>query len=184
MKRVKIITLLALFIGVVTLAHSTCRASATDNAFVIPPAEALSIPVYLNDSSGIHGGFFAVNGSVNFAFVDPDGIVLYGSDCTNNVTISYSASKAGTYSLRFSNPALTQAILVELKYSVKSWHTIEWAFTMEVPAPSPWGALVLTIMIIVMKLLTDFWKHLNDVKTIVMEPVIEYNEPKLPLRTE
>lgn len=183
-KIVKTIALLALFVGIIAMTPSISRASDVDNTFVIPPEQDLCIPLFLNDSSGVQVNFFAVNGSVNFAFLDPNEIMLYGSDHVSNGTINYFASKTGTYSLHFSNLALTGAVLVELRYSVKSWHNVAiWEFTLETPSLFPW-LYVLTIVLAVMKLIIDVLDQLNNIKTIIMKPLLEYSEPKLPLGTQ
>lgn len=63
--------------------------NAGNSAVIVPPAEMFSLNIHLNESSSLHGGFYAVNGTVNFLFSAPDGKVLFASNNTRNSTINF-----------------------------------------------------------------------------------------------
>lgn len=178
--------LLFILIGIATTMHITCKANAVDEVdevFAIKPTETLSVEVYLNDSSGVHGSFTIKNGTANFAFIDPDDIVIFYSDQVANGTINYSASKSGLYQMRFLNPSETQIILVEVKYRIKSWHSIaQWTVVLQTSLPWIDIISILCIVLFVMKFLSEILKNIVNKRIIIMKRFVNYESPKLPLR--
>jgi len=168
---------------VVVMANTVCEVKALDKTLTIPPKETLSIEIYLNASSGVHGDFWALNESVNFAFIAPDGAILFASNNATRGSINFVASKAGTYSMHFSNPSNTQTVLIALSYSIRSWHNIAvWMVKMEVGLS--WVTIlrvVLNLIIVVIKPLSDLVKRLRDKKAVMMQPLVDYKSPELPL---
>jgi len=182
----KKVYILAFLVGFITFSYNICSVTATNtyHTFIIYPTETIRLPIHLNSSSGIHGNFIVNNGTVNFALIDPDGIVIFRSYQTDNFTINYSAYKTGIYLLIFSNPSSVQAILVELNYSIKSWHRLIYTFTLQ--SLIPWWHILLLIITYILEFLIfigEARKALLGDKYIIIKPIVKCEKPETPIRT-
>ncbi|MEM0058477.1 MAG: hypothetical protein QXG58_05375 [Candidatus Bathyarchaeia archaeon] len=126
------ITLALFSLWAIVIVHDV---DAGVNAVIIPPMETFSLNINLNNSSSIHGSFYAVNGIINFLFSAPDGKVLFEANNTCNGTINFEASKTGTYVLRILNPSEEHA--VEVIYPVKLCNNITVSLTLKIQLVPP-----------------------------------------------
>ncbi|MEM0096069.1 MAG: hypothetical protein QW660_05490 [Candidatus Bathyarchaeia archaeon] len=185
MKKCIIMSTLFFLWMIATVHNVNAGNGARNSAIIIPPAETFSFSSHLNESSGIHISFYAINGTVNFLFSAPDGKALFALNNTCNGTVNFEAPKAGTYALRLSNPSKEYAVLVELNYSVKSWHCISvWTFTLNIDLPlTHFLRRILSAILAVIGYLSDILKELLDAKILVLKKLVSYKSPELPIRS-
>lgn len=171
---------LAFFIAVYLVGN----VSAKDLTLFIKPLQKVSICVYLEKGSGLHGGFVVQNGTVGFSIVDPNGLTLLSCDHTTNVTINlFDVSTAGNYSMYFMNPNSSKEVLLKLTFVTKSWYTIA-SLDFALSTAIPWWQIALAILLFIffafLKLAPEILKRILNSKVIIVKSQ-KYKGPRPPI---
>ena len=107
----------------------------TTQNFTLKPLQSYMVTVHIPPDGGLHGNLSA-SGPLNFALMDSNQGILFGSNYTNMMLFNYpltnGGAQEGDYEMVISNPSPSENVSAQLDFEIKSWHIVTvWNFKLE-----------------------------------------------------
>jgi hypothetical protein len=165
----------------------------TSQNFTLEPLQSHMVTVQIPSDGGLHGNLSA-SGPVNFALMDSEKNVLFGSNYTTLILFNYplinGGAQEGAYEIAISNPSLSENVTAQLNFEIKSWHivsvvTIEmtvetnWTFIAIMTALATWTVFITAIILAIVK---EILGNYRSSQPIPIPISTSYKRPSFPIR--